>query len=257
MVFSSRKPLAIGVLAVLVFAGLVGCRSASDSAPAARQPPTPINPALTGSIQGRVEWKGAPPAMAIIDMSGTPGCASPGQPAARDESVVVNADGGLRWAFVYIEHGLEGWSFALPAGPVMLDQKGCMFEPHVVGMMAGQKLRIVSSDSTTHNVHAEPRLNPPWNESMMPGMAPLEETFNRPEVMIPIQCNVHAWMAAYAGVVSSPYFAVTGADGGFLLRNVPAGSYTLAVWQERYGVQRRQVTVLPRQTTRVEFSYPG
>lgn len=232
-------------------AGAVGCHSAAPRADEARAAATPINPALTGSIRGQVTWLGAAPAVATIDTSGAPGCGQ-SQP---DPSLVVNGSGKVRWAFVYIKAGLEHWRFAVPAAPVVLDQKGCRFEPHVFGIQAGQLLRVVSSDATIHNVHAESKRNPPWNESMAPGMGPIEERFTQPEIMVPIRCNVHAWMSAYAGVLANPYFAVTGADGSYALQNVPAGTYTLAVWQERNGEREQTVTVLPRQTAEVDFQY--
>ncbi|HZT74040.1 MAG TPA: hypothetical protein VE996_10340 [Terriglobales bacterium] len=242
-----RRPALVAVVAALLC--LAGCRS---SAPAAgpQGSPTPLDPALTGGIAGRVLWQGPPLAPAMIDMRGAAACGAASQP---DESLVVNSDGTVRWAFVYIARGLESWRFAVPAQPVTLDQRGCRFEPHVFGIMAGQPLRIISSDATIHNVHAEAKLNRPWNESMTPGMAPLLERFTVPEIMVPIRCNVHAWMEAFAGVVSNPYFAVTGTDGAFVLKNVPAGTYTLAVWQERLGTQEQTVTVLPRKTSQVSF----
>lgn len=244
-------------LAALLAAGmLAGCgRGGGAAAPAGR--PTPLDPATTGAIAGRVLWTAAtPPAPAAIDLSGTPACRSAGAPPARDQSLVVNANGTLRWAFAYIQSGLGDRRFATPRTPVVLEQRGCQFEPHVLGLMPGQLLRVVSGDQTVHNVHAEPKLNPAWNDSMLPGGAPIEESFARPEVMIPIRCNVHAWMLAWVGVVANPYFAVTGSDGSFLLSNVPAGGYTLAVWQERLGERTARVLVLPRQTARVLIRFP-
>lgn len=207
-----------------------------------------------------VRFRGQPPAMPVLDMSGTPGCrpaGAAGGPAPRAQAVVVNPNGTLRWAFVYIAKGLEGYHFNPPARAAQLVQQGCEFRPHVLGLMAGQRLEVSSRDPIPHNVFADPKQNRRWNLSMMPGDAPVTERFDHPEVMIPVECNVHAWMHAYIGVVGNPYFAVTGRDGSFTLRDVPPGRYELAVWQQRYGIERQEVDVLPGESERAVFTYSG
>lgn len=248
----------IGAFLLPVLAAAM-CASACHHAPSParlhRGPATPVDPQTVGVITGSVRFRGVPPSMPLLDMSSSPGCLPAGAPPVHDPAVVVNSNGTLRWAFVYIAKGLKGWNFDPPSRPADLVQQGCQFRPHVLGLMAGQPLRILTRDSVPHNVHAAPRRNPPWNVSMLPGAAPVLEQFNHAEVMIPVECNVHSWMHAFIGVVNNPYFAVTGRRGSFQLRNVPPGRYTLAVWQQRYGFRRRQVDVLPRQHVRVVFTY--
>lgn len=246
---------AAALAAIVLFAAACSHSPAAASAQSRRVAATPIDMSTAGTITGVVRFTGTPPAMPVLDMSGATGCASAGHAPARDQAVVVNANHTLRWAFVYIAAGLESYHFDAPSRPVPLVQQGCQFQPHVLGLMPGQPLEIFSRDPVPHNVFADPRQNPRWNISMMPGAAPVIERFAQPEVMIPVACNVHPWMHAYVGVVASPYFAVTDGQGTFTLPRVPPGSYTLEVWQQRYGLQRRQVDVLPRQQVRVVFTY--
>ncbi|MGH9533718.1 MAG: carboxypeptidase regulatory-like domain-containing protein [Terriglobales bacterium] len=250
-----RPGIAGCALALLLAAGLAAGCSHSPPAVAHREPATPLDMSTVGAITGVVRFTGTPPAMPVLDMSGAPGCAPAGAPQVRDQAVVVNPNATLRWAFVYIAKGLQGWRFDPPSSPAKLIQQGCRFHPHVLGLMAGQALEISSRDSVVHNVHAAPRRNGPWNISMLPGAAPVTETFPQPEVMIPVECNVHAWMHAYVGVVDNPYFAVTGRQGRFRLLNVPPGHYMLAVWQQRYGLRRQEINLLPRQHLQVVFTY--
>lgn len=247
-----------GAFAIAAISAALLAACSPSAAPAAHQlPATPIHPATAGSITGVVRWAGVPPAMPMLDMSGTPGCQPAGAPPVHGQAVVVNPNGTLRWAFVYIASGLEAYHFDPPLHPAQLVQQGCQFRPHVLGLMPGQPLEVSSRDPIPHNVFADPQHNRRWNLSMLPGSAPILERFAHPEIMIPVECNVHSWMHAYIGVVGNPYFAVTGTDGAFTLRHLPPGHYTLAVWQQRYGIERQEVDLLPRQQVRVVFTYSG
>ena len=139
----------------------------------------------------------------------------------------------------------------------MLFRLGCIYHPHVVGIRAGQAISIANSDPTTHNIHPMPRVNREWNQSQPPKAANLEKQFARPEVMVAVKCNVHPWMKSYIGVVDNPYFAVTGAQGTFELKNVPPGDYTLEAWHEKYGTAEQKVTLAPSGTQTVEFAFKG
>jgi hypothetical protein len=171
------------------------------------------------------------------------------------EDGAVNSDGTLANAFVYVKAGAEKYPFAPPADPVVLDQAGCMYKPHVLGLMAGQILRIVSSDDTTHNVHPMPKNNREWNMAQAPGAAPIEQKFPHPEIMIPLKCNAHPWMRAWIGVTSNPFFAVSGSDGTFTIKGLPPGDYTLAVWTATFGIQEKEVTLAPKQLKTVDFQF--
>lgn len=215
-----------------------------------------VDPATAGVVSGKVTFTGAKPPRTAIVMDSDASCqqAHAGHPVY-DESIVVGKNGGLANAFVYIQTGMEGRHFEPAQGSVLLDQTGCMFEPRVLGMRAGQTLDVKNSDTVSHNVHPKPKNNYDWNQQQSPGAPDLEHRFPRADIMIPVKCNVHSWMRAFIGVVDHPYFAVTSQDGSFELKNVPPGDYTLAVWQEKLGEQTQQVHLAPSGTAAVHFTY--
>ena len=169
------------------------------------------------------------------------------------ETLVVN-NGNLENAFVYVKDGLGSRTFDVPKEPVTLDQKGCRYHPHVLGIMTGQKLKVLNSDHTTHNIHPTPKDNREWNESQPPKAPPIEKSFAREEIMLPVKCNQHPWMKMYINVVKSPYFAVTDKDGKYTLKGLPPGTYTVAVVQEKLGEQTQQITVGPKESKTVDFT---
>jgi plastocyanin len=156
---------------------------------------------------------------------------------------------------VRVKSGLEGKTFAIPEEPVTLDQQGCMYKPHVLGMQAGQKMKIVSSDDTTHNIHPLPRENREWNVSQAAGAGPIMQSFSKPEVSIPVKCNQHSWMRAYVHVLSNPFYTVTGEDGSFEIKGLPPGKYEIEAVHEQYGGITQSVDVAANQTATTEFTY--
>ncbi len=251
---------------LLLFAALItaACNTAKppEKKAAAVEPPKPVeyfhvDPATAGTIHGRITYTGARPERKVIDMDSDAACqkAHAGHPVY-DESLVTGKSGGLANAFVYIQSGLEGKKFEPAEGSVVLNQHGCMFQPRVFGIRAGQTMAVRNSDTVSHNVHPKPTNNYDWNQQQSPGAPDLEHRFPRADVMIPVKCNVHSWMRAFIGVVDHPYFAVTGPDGSFQLKNVPPGDYTLAVWQEKLGEQKQTVHLAPSGTAAVNFTYP-
>ena len=217
-----------------------------------------VDAATEGVISGTIRFAGKPPARVMIDMDQDADCAKLHRNApVPDEAVAVNRNGTLRNVFVYLKSGLEGKAFAPPAESVTIDQKGCWFEPRVLGIQTGQTLTVTNSDPVTHNIHPLAQVNREWNHSQAPEEVPFTRKFVSPEVMVRVKCNVHRWMRAWIGVVDHPYFAVTGADGRFELRHVPPGSYTLAVWQEKLGTQEQAVTVPPSGRISTAFTFQG
>jgi plastocyanin len=215
-----------------------------------------VDPATAGVLRGTVTYAGAKPERKLIVMDSDAGClqAHAGHPVPED-SIATGKGGALANAFVYIQSGLEGKKFEPAEGPVVLNQHGCMFEPRVLGMRAGQTMDVRNSDPVSHNVHPKPTNNYDWNQQQSPGSPDLEHRFPRADVMIPVKCNVHSWMRAFIGVVDHPYFAVTGAGGTFVWKNVPPGDYTVAVWQEKLGEQKQTVHLAASGTEEVNFTY--
>jgi plastocyanin len=217
-----------------------------------------------GTITGKVNLTGTPPAPQKIDMSQDANCASK-NPNATTETVVAK-DGKLEYAFVYIKDGtladgskIGDYSFKTPDTEVVLDQNGCHYVPHISGMQPNQKLKVTNSDPTGHNIHALPasgKGNEEWNESQPSGAPPItSRTFKRSEILVPVKCNQHPWMKAYIGVVKHPFFAVSKEDGSFEIKGVPAGTYTVVAWHEKYGEKTATVKVDAKGTATSDFSF--
>jgi hypothetical protein len=246
-------------LAAMLVAGCSGKSKNEQPAPATSAAAPvyfKVDPATAGTITGRIHFAGKrPPQGKAIDMSEEPACVEAHHGKAYDESLVVSKSGGLGNAFVYVKNGLEGKTFAIPADPVTIDQSGCWFRPRVLGIQTGQVLKVINSDPVTHNIHPMAEVNREWNHSQGAGDPPIARKFLKPEIMIRVKCNIHSWMHAFIGVVSNPYFAVSKDDGTFAIGNLPPGTYTIAVWQEKLGTQEQQVTVDAQGNAQANFTF--
>jgi hypothetical protein len=208
------------------------------------------------TITGKVLFTGDKPVMKTLDMSAVPACTAAHKTPAKSEEVIVNDNGTLKNAFVWVKAGLPAdKTWQVPANPVELKQEGCMYAPHVMAVMATQNLDIKNADPTNHNIHPMPANNPDFNQSQPPGSGDINHDFAREEVMVPVKCNIHPWMRAYIGVVNNPFYAVTGDDGTFTLKGLPPGTYTIQVWHEKYLTQEQQVTVGAKDSKTVDFTY--
>jgi len=201
-----------------------------------------IQISTAGEISGKVKLKGTPKPEVPIDLG--PICGKLHDGPATTRHYVVGADHGLANVFVYIKEGAKATP---PAGdgPV-LDQKGCMYEPYVLGVVTGQKYKIKNSDPTLHNVHATPKVNTEFNFAQPIQGQVTEKSFDKPEVLVRMMCNVHPWMFAYIGVVDHPFFAVTDKDGSFKIPDLPAGTYTIEAFHQKIGpkgAKTQQITV--------------
>ena len=218
-------------------------------------PPATIDEANGAVISGKVLYSGDKPVMPSLDMSATPMCERQHKTPQTAETEIVNANGTLRYAFVWIKDGLPKARWSPPATGVVLDQNGCVYRPHVLALMVGQQLEIDNSDPVNHNVHAEAQINAGWNESQPPQADKKFKTFSKEEIWLPVTCSVHPWMRAYLSVVSHPFFAVTGEDGAFTIKGVPPGTYTLEAIQEKLGRKTMQVTVAAHDSKTIDFTY--
>jgi hypothetical protein len=250
----------IAMLAVLCFSGLwllQGC--SKKETPAAEQPASsemaqpaaaPIDPATVASVSGTVKFDGAAPKAPKIDMSQDPACKG-----VNTAETVVADKGDLANVFVYVKDGLGTRTFDVPKEAATIDQQGCKYHPHVLGVMADQNIDIKNDDMTTHNIHPTPADNREWNESQPPQSAPLEKSFAREEIMLPVKCNKHPWMKMYIIVVKSPFYAVTGPDGKYEIKGLPPGDYTLAFVQEKLGEQDQKVTLAAKDSKVIDASF--
>jgi hypothetical protein len=248
---STNRPVRGLTLAVLVLAA-AGCGAQEIVIP--ERTPTPLDMATVGTVSGTVFFEGEPPERKPIRIGGFPACAGAHEEPPLDESVIVTA-GRLRNVFVYIKEGLGDRVFAVPTEPVVMDQKGCIYSPHVAGVQVYQPVLFLNSDSLLHNVHSEPEKSKPFN-FVMP-VAGLERTtqYTAEEVAAFVQCDVHAWMGAYIGIVDHPYFAVSAADGTWSIGNLPPGDYILEAWHETYGTRTESFTLGPAGGVTLDLSY--
>jgi len=247
-------------LPILCFLSLIaGCSHEASKSEATASSSTPeqatfhVDPATAGSVSGTIHWNGPKPAKVPVDMSGDPACVSANHGKVFEDAVLLGKHNEVDNAFLYIKSGLEGKTFEVPSTPVTIDQRGCWFHPRVFGVQTGQEVDIVNSDPVTHNIHSMAHINREWNHSQGPGDPPMHRRFLKPEVMIPVKCNIHSWMHEYIGVVDNPYFVVSDAEGKFTIPNLPPGTYTLALWHEKLGTQEQQITIPPHGSTTVNF----
>lgn len=215
-----------------------------------------VDPATAAAITASVSFEGAPPAPTMIRIDGDPKCVAENGASERPSESIVPGNGqSLQNVFVYIKDGLGNYTFPIPSDPVVLDQQKCRYTPHVVGVRVGQRLSIRNSDPLLHNVRAEGKINRPFNMSTPLQGVSFDRTFATREVMVPVRCDVHNWMSAWIGAIDHPFFGVTGADGRVGLTGLPPGDYTIEAWHEELGTKTQQITVGPKESKDVSFTF--
>jgi hypothetical protein len=257
------SPIALAILVA------IGCGSgkpqdaaATDAASQAAAPaqlaqaPAAGTPAGSASVTGTVRFDGAAPAAVKVKMDADPACQQQHASPVHTEEVVVGSDGGLKNVFVYVKEGAKG-PFAAPTAPVELSQSGCWYTPHVFGIQVGQPLEIVNNDPTLHNVNAKPTINQPFNVAQPTKGMKTKKSFTKPEVGVKFKCNVHPWMSAYAGVVDHPFFGVSDEHGAFTISGLPAGTYVVEAWHEKYGTQTQTVSVSDGESKSLNLVFKG
>jgi plastocyanin len=206
------------------------------------------------AIKGMVKFEGTPPKGKPISMAADPSCAKQHSGPVSTLEVVTDSQGGLENVLVFISDGLGDRTFDPPKEPVVISQKGCLYQPRVMAVQANQPIEVVNDDPTSHNIHPMPANNREWNKAELPG-AKVEEAFAREEIAIPVRCNIHPWMRGYIAVLKNPYFAVTKPDGSFDLPNLPPGTYTVKAWHEKLGMATQTITIGANQTRELSFVF--
>ncbi len=214
------------------------------------------DPENLGSIRGIVRYEGEVPKRKPVHMS-TAECVSTHKDSPLEEKLVVSTEGNLQYSLVYVWKGLPKKSFDAPTSPVVLDQVGCIYIPHVIGIQQGQELQIKNSDPFMHNVLATASKNQPFNEAMNRKGDLLTKKFTEAELPVSFQCGVHPWMRSYAGVFKHPFFAVSDANGNFEINGLPAGEYVLRAWHEVEGLRTQDVSVKlnPKEEKEISFTF--
>jgi plastocyanin len=253
----------VAVVGAVLLAGVAGCKSnsaakQSNEGTAVEKPAAAaLDPATLGAVAGTILFAGKPPERVKIDMSMDPVCSITGGDNFAEQYMVKN--GKVANVYVYIKSGPPAAMAATSAtpSPVVMDQIGCKYVPHVIALMRGGSVEFRNSDGTMHNIHTLPMVegSQPIDISQGPKGTPQVKQFNQAEVMLPVRCNNHPWMNAFINVSATPFFAVTDADGNFSIGGLPAGTYTLAAVHEKMGGQTMTVTVEPKQTAKADFSF--
>ena len=214
---------------------------------------------FAADLVGTVTYEGAVPKLRDLDLSADPDCASKHTTKPKSEALVLGEGNTMGNVFVHIKSGVPTKDYAAPTEPVIISQKGCIYKPHVVGVMAGQPVKFLNNDGILHNVHALPKKNREFNLGMPATMTEAEKTFNKPEMYFPVKCDVHPWMGAFVAVMEHPYFDVTQKDGKFEIKGLPAGEYEIEVWHEKLKTKSQKVTLTGDESKTVDFTFtrPG
>jgi plastocyanin len=245
------RVIPLALIGAFAFVFVAGCGNNTSNEP----PAPPVDPATAASITGTVTFQGTPPALRPIDMSASAACVKANPTPVISPDVVTGPNDALANVVVYVKSGLGHYRYPVPQTPVILDQKNCMYTPHVLAVMVGQPFSVANSDPTMHNVHVMARHNRQWSSSQPVDSAPLKSTFERPEFAIPVLCNIHPWMRAYVFAFDQPYFAVTGTDGAFAIKNLPPGTYTIEAWHEPHQTLDQTVTLAPKESKAITVTF--
>ena len=256
-----RKAFAVLTLAVLPVLACGGGSQESSSAPpatTAAQPgkAAPAAPAAgTTTISGKVSFDGTAPAPEKIKTSADPKCQQM-HPQGMEKRVVDVTGGGLANVFVWLKSGVTG-TYPPPTEPVLLDQQGCEYHPHIITVRTGESVTIRNSDDTLHNIHPRPAVNKEFNIGQARKGMEASRTFDKQEVLIPVGCDVHPWMRSFIAVVDHPFYAVTKADGTYEIKNVPPGDYEVEVVHEKLKNQSQKVSVKANTPAKADFTFKG
>ena len=265
-----KRSLVLG-LGLLVLGYAAGCGGSQPADTARETPETGTDPGAPtvqegaqtaqdvggSSITGTVTFAGQAPALRPLAMDAEPVCMKmhSGQPVP-NEMLVLGDGNTMGNIMVWVSDGLPaGKTWPAPQTPVVLDQKGCQYVPHVMGIMVGQPYRILNSDGILHNVHTLPKINSSFNRGQPATVKEMTTTFPKPEAMLQVKCDVHPWMSAYIGVFTHPFYSVTGTDGKFTISGLDAGSYEITAWHEKLGTQTASITVGADDTQTHDFKF--
>jgi plastocyanin len=208
------------------------------------------------SITGTITFDGKPPVLKPLAMEADPACAKKHAKPAPGEALVLGNGQTMGNVIVWVSKGLPaGKTWPAPSTPVVMDQVGCQYKPHAMTIMVGQPYKILNSDGVLHNVHTLPKINKSFNSAMPGNRKEATTAFEKPEPVFQIKCDVHPWMAAYIGVFTHPFHAVTSPDGKFTIANLDAGTYEISAWHERLGTQTASITVGANESKPQNFKF--
>jgi plastocyanin len=208
------------------------------------------------SITGTVTFDGKAPTLRPLAMEGDPACAKKHSGPVPSEALVLGSGNTMGNIIVWVSKGVPaGKTYPAPTAPVVLDQNGCQYKPHVMGIMVGQPYKILNSDGVLHNIHTLPKVNASFNQAFPATRKEATTKFDKPEAIFGIKCDVHPWMSAFVGVFTHPFYSVTGTDGKFTISGLDPGTYEITAWHEKLGTQTASVTVGANETKTQAFKF--
>lgn len=247
-----RRNKTLSLAALLAVVAICGCSDPQGPPP---QPVvTPVDSATAGEVAVTLTYTGEIPKPVEINMGSAGRCAEQHTEPVFDQPVQV-VDGKLAGALVYIKSGLEGRAFTFPTEPVVINQRGCLYEPRISALRVGQPLQFLNSDPEAHNVRGRPTTVDAWNFMMSRPRSTRTLFFDQPEIGIRVGCDVHPWMKAYVSILAHPYFGITTADGAVRLSNVPPGDYVIGTWHETLGVREQRISLPASGSETVAITY--
>ena len=205
-----------------------------------------IEISFAGDVQGKITFDGNAPKMKPLRMDADPVCVANNEIQPRKEWLVLDENNGVKNVLVFVKESKSGTLVDIdyvPKDKAVIDQKGCVYVPHVLGIMVGQQLDILNSDGTLHNIHALPKVNKEFNKAMPRSKKQMSVTFDKVEAPFKVKCDVHPWMGAFVGVFEHPYFAVTDDSGSYTISGLAPGKYVVEAWHEKLGSQTADLTV--------------
>ena len=216
-----------------------------------------VGAARAANITGTVTYDGKVPNLRPLAMDADPVCASKHKEPVPNQMLELGKSGNTMGnILVRVTSGLPaGKTYPAPKDPVVMDQNGCIYQPHVFVIQQGQTWKVLNSDGVLHNVHALPKVNGQFNMAMPPNRKEAEHVFDKPEDPFTIKCDVHPWMTAYTMVTTNPFYSVTKEDGKFTISNLPAGSYEIEAWHEKLGKKTEKITVGESDNKTVDFKF--
>jgi len=213
-----------------------------------------VSSSFSATVKGTVKYDGDAPKFREIKMDADPICLTHNTNPVYPQTLVLGKEKTMGNVFVHIVRGIPKKEFQPPTDPVILTQKGCMYDPHVLGAMVGQPIKILNPDGTLHNVHAMPKINKEFNLAMPKFRKETTKTFKKAEFMFPMKCDVHPWMGAWISIMSHPYFVVTKDDGQFSIE-LPPGEYEIEAWHEKLGPKKMPLTLAEGETKEINFTF--
>jgi hypothetical protein len=242
-------------LAITIFAiTIAGCGQDSNSSREPAESSSPllsIDPTTVGSITGTVTIEGSATAMEPIVAP----CSKTNSPGVVSPSAIDEHNSELANTVIYLKAGLANYRYDTPKDHAVLDQRDCTYVPHVIALMTNEPLEIRNNDPVAHNIHVLAKVNKQWDHSEPAGVAPIIESFPKPELAVHVICKIHIGMSAFLFIFDNPYYAVTSSRGVFELKNVPPGTYTVEAWREHFGTQDQTVTIGPKESKAVSFVF--